>query len=285
MPLCLGAHKSTAGGLDKAVARAVDSGCDCLQVFTKNSNQWRAATLTEAQVASFRQAVDQSKLAHLIAHDSYLINLASCDDALWNKSIEAFADELRRAEALGLSHVVTHPGAYTTSTEEDGLRRVIAALDRVHRATPGLRVRTLLETTAGQGTCLGARFEHFAEILNQVDATSRVGVCFDTCHVFAAGYAMDTKRNYQATMRAFDRTVGLDQIQAIHINDSKAAFGSRVDRHAHIGQGQMGIEPFRFLLADRRLNRLPMYLETPKEGENGEDMDAVNLALLRSLVA
>jgi deoxyribonuclease-4 len=280
----LGAHKSIAGGYHKAVEAAHDCTCDCVQLFTKNSNQWRAKELTSDDVARFRTALDQHGVRHPIAHDSYLINLASPDEALWRKSIDAFVIELQRAELLGIPHVVTHPGAYMSTSEEAGLRRIIEALDEVHRQTAGMAVKCLLETTAGQGTCLGCRFEHLATIIAGVREPDRLGVCVDTCHIFAAGYPLGTKKEYNATIRALEKTVGLNQVKAFHLNDSRKPLGSRVDRHAHIGEGELGLEPFRYLLNDRRFRKVPMYLETPKGQREGEELDVINLRTLRDLV-
>jgi len=280
----LGAHMSISGGYHKAVERAQAAGCDCVPPFTKNNNQWRAREIGAEEGRRFREALAALGISHPIAHDSYLINLASPDRELWRKSIDAFAEELGRAETLGIPYVVTHPGAYTTSSERRGLRRVIQALDRVHAQTRGVAARCLLETTAGQGTSLGWRFEHLAAILDGVKDPERLGVCFDTCHAFAAGYPMSSEKLYGATMREFNRMVGLKRIKAFHLNDSRRELGSRVDRHAHIGRGEMGTEPFRLLLADRRFRSVPMYLETPKGKEDGVDLDVINLRVLRSLV-
>lgn len=280
----LGSHLSIAGGYYKAVDEAAKLGCDCVQIFTKNNNQWRAKDLTHEDVAKFQAALATTKVVHPIAHDSYLINLATPDDELWKKSIDAYVVELQRAERLGLASVVMHPGAHTTSSEDEGLARVVTAFDEVHRQTRGLRVVTLVETTAGQGSCLGWKFEHLAAILAGVKQPERLAVCFDTCHVFAAGYPLSDKKDYLATMRQFDKTVGLDLIHAFHLNDSKKGLGSRVDRHEHIGRGMLGLEAFRNLLNDARFEKIPMYLETAKEQENGEEMDVVNLRVLRSLV-
>ena len=280
----LGAHMSMAGGYYKAVEIADRAGCDCVQLFTKNNNQWRAKEITPEDVSRFRNALDELGISHPIAHDSYLINLASPDKALWRKSVDAFVVELRRAEQLGIPYVVAHPGAYTTSSEARGLRAIIRALNEVHRQTKEIRSKCLLETTAGQGTNLGWRFEHLATILDGVKDPERLGVCFDTCHVFAAGYSMGTEKQYKATMRDFNKVVGVRQIKAFHFNDSKTEFGSRVDRHAGIGRGHMGKEPFRFLLNDRRFRKVPMYLETPKGEENGKDLDVMNLQTLRRLI-
>ena len=280
----LGAHMSIAGGYYKAVLAAQKAGCDCVQVFTKNNNQWRAKPITDEDIEKFRDALDECGITHPISHDSYLINLASPDDELWKKSIDALVIELQRAEMLGIPYVVAHPGAFTSSTEEEGLKRIALGLDEVHSQTQGCTAQCLLETTAGQGSNLGWKFEHLAEILADVHDPDRVGVCFDTCHVFAAGYAMDTEKNYKATMKSLNQTVGVKKIRAFHLNDSLRPFGSRKDRHAAIGQGEMGLEPFRFLLNDRRFRKVPMYLETSKEDEKGRNMDIVNLKTLRKLI-
>ncbi len=282
MPI-LGAHMSIAGGYHKAVYQAHQRGCDCVQLFTKNNNQWRAKEITAEEAKKFRDALRETGITHPLAHDSYLINLASPDPVLRRKSIDAFVVELQRASLLGIPYVVTHPGAFTTSSERQGLRRVIQALDSIHRQAADLPAQCLLETTAGQGSSLGWRFEHLAAILDGVKNPDRLGVCFDTCHVFAAGYPLGTERDYRATMRQFDTTVGIKQIKAFHLNDSRRELGSHVDRHAHIGQGHMGLEPFVHLLADRRFRKIPMYLETPKEKQDGVDCDLINLKTLRNL--
>lgn len=283
MPL-FGAHMSIAGGCHNALLAAQAHGCDTVQLFTKNGNQWDAKALTDDDVALFRRTLRQCKLKQPLAHDSYLINLASPDPALYRRSVEAFVVEVQRAERLGIRYLVTHPGSAVDGDEAAGLARVATALDEVHQRCPGFRVQVLLETTAGQGSSLGHRFEHLAEILKQVQAPERLGVCLDTCHVFAAGYALAPRPEYEATLRAFNNVIGLKRLRALHVNDSLKAFGSRVDRHAHLGQGQLGLEPFRLLVNDRRLRDRPMVLETAKDGPDGEDMDAVNLATLRGLV-
>jgi deoxyribonuclease-4 len=280
----LGAHMSIAGGYHKAVETARRCGCDCVQLFTKNNNQWRAKAITERDVAMFQSALAELHVSHPISHDSYLINLAAPDQALWKRSIDAFIVELQRAGQLGIPYVVTHPGAFTTSSEALGLSRVARALDEVHRQTRGITTRCLLETTAGQGSSLGWRFEHLATILDGVKDPDRLGVCVDTCHVFAAGYPLATLKQYRATMRELDKTVGLKQVKAFHINDSKRELGSRVDRHEHIGEGKLGLEPFRHLLNDRRFRKIPMYLETPKGLRGGEELDVINLRTLRGLI-
>jgi deoxyribonuclease IV len=209
--------------------------------------------------------------------------MASPDETLYRRSVEAFVIEMQRAERLGLTYLVTHPGAHVGSGEESGLERFAGALDEVHRRCAKYRVRILLETTAGQGSCLGYRFEHLARILALVAEPERLGICLDTCHVFAAGYGLAPKEAYQATMRDFDRLIGLDRLRAFHLNDSLKPAGSRVDRHAHIGQGCLGLEPFRLLMNDPRFRDRPMVLETPKEETAAGHMDAINLQTLRGL--
>jgi deoxyribonuclease-4 len=282
MPL-FGAHLSIAGGPHNALLQAQALGCDCVQLFTHAPNQWNGRELSDEEVRQFRRTLRQSRLRQPAAHDCYLTNLASPDEALYRRSLETFLVELRRAERLGLRYLIMHPGAHLDSGEEAGLARVAAALNEIHSRMPVCKVRVLLETTAGQGSTLGYRFEHLARILSLVSQADRLGVCFDTCHVFAAGYALAPAAEYEATMRAFERTIGLRRLRLFHVNDSRKPQGSRVDRHAHIGRGEMGLEPFRLLVNDRRFHHRPMILETPKEdGEEG-DMDAVNLATLRRL--
>lgn len=282
MPI-LGAHQSIAGGYYRAVQRARERGCDCVQLFTKNNNQWRAVPITAEQSDRFRDALRECRISHPLAHDCYLINLASPDPDLWDKSVGAFIDELQRAETLGIPYVVTHPGSYTHSTPGRGTRRIIRALNRIHKETRGMAVECLLETTAGQGTSLGWRFEHLARIIEGLREPDRIGVCLDTCHVFAAGYRMGKRDEYEETLGSLDEAVGLGRIKAFHLNDSARELGSRVDRHAHIGRGQMGLEPFLHLLSDPRFQSVPMYLETPKGQEDGVDLDAINLKTLRDL--
>ena len=282
MPI-LGAHMSMAGGYYKAVEIARECGCDCVQLFTKNNNQWRAKEITEADVERFASSLDELKISHPLSHSSYLINLASPESELWKKSIDAMVVELQRAGLLGIPYVVMHPGSFTTSSESKGLKRIARAIDTIHRQTADANI--LLENTAGQGSNLGWQFEHLAAIVDAVKDPDRLGICFDTCHAFAAGYAMGTEKEYKATMRALNKSAGVKLIKAFHLNDSKREFGSRVDRHEHIGRGHLGVEPFRHLLNDRRFRKVPMYLETPKGQEDGEELDVINLRTLRSLVA
>ena len=274
---------SIAGGYYKAVEAAHEVGCDCVQLFTKNNNQWRAKPLRDEDADRFTGALKKLKISHPIAHDSYLINLASPERTLWKRSVDAMVEELQRAEHLAIPYVVAHPGAYTTSSEQAGLKRIVRALNEVHAQTRGIKSCCLLETTAGQGTNLGWKFEHLATILDGVKDPDRLGVCFDTCHVFAAGYPLRTEKQYRETMHALGKTIGIRTIKAFHLNDSKKERGSRVDRHEHIGKGKLGLAPFRHLLGDRRFRRTPMYLETPKGEHDGKHLDSINLARLRRL--
>ncbi len=283
MPL-FGAHMSIAGGYHNALIAAHDHGCDTVQLFSKNNNQWAGKPIGAAESQLFRDKLAEFQLRLPIAHDSYLINLASPDETLYRRSVEAFVIEVERAEALGLAYLVMHPGTPTDGDASAGLRRIAKALDETNRRCRKAKVMVLLETTAGQGRSLGHRFEELAGILDLVKAPERLGVCLDTCHVFAAGYPLSPAVNYNATFAEFDRIIGLEKLRAFHLNDSKKPLGSRVDRHDHIGQGFLGLEPFRLLLNDPRFRDHPMVLETPKEGPNDEDMDVMNLATLRGLM-
>jgi len=277
----IGAHMSIAGGLHLAIERALSVDCRALQIFTKNANQWKAKPISDNAAKTFRAAREESGLGVVFAHDSYLINLASPDPQMLDKSITALADELLRCERLGLPFLVIHPGSHKGDGEATGLARIAESIDTVHRRHPDLGVRILLETTAGQGTSLGFRFEHLASIIEKVEEPARLGVCLDTCHIYAAGYDLRTAKTYGETMEAFGRLVGFEKLVAIHVNDSKKDLGSRVDRHQHIGQGSLGREAFRCLMRDDRLRDIPKVLETHK-GPDLED-DRQNLALLREL--
>ncbi|MBA2257307.1 MAG: deoxyribonuclease IV [Acidobacteria bacterium] len=288
----LGAHLSIAGGLPRAVDRAKASRCEALQIFTKSAGQWRARPLPQEEIDLFRRRVTETGIGPVVAHNSYLINLAAALPSLRQQSIESLREELARAEALGLDGLVMHPGSYTSGTEHDGLRMIADGLARLLDERPDGRTQILLEHTAGQGTNLGHRFEHLAEIIDRLGGTPRVGICLDTCHVLTAGYDICTEEGYRQTFEAFDRIVGLDRIRVFHLNDSKKPCGSRVDRHEHIGKGCLGLEPFRRLLNDARFSGLPMLLETPKletpESRRTSDVDpwdARNLRTLRRLIA
>ena len=282
MPL-FGAHLSIAGGYYKAVESAARLKMDCVQIFTKNNNQWRAKPLSDEEISRFKAARQELGIRCASAHDSYLINLASPKGELWEKSLDSFVVELERAEALGLAGVVMHPGSYVDSSEKQGLAKIVKAINIALRRTKGFSVGVWLENTAGQGTNLGWRFEHLAAILERIADHSRMGLCIDSCHTFAAGYPITKPAEYKATMDELDRVVGLHWVRAFHLNDSKRELGSRVDRHAHIGEGCLGRSAFRNILTDSRFAELPMYLETPKGMRDGQDLDAINLKALRAL--
>jgi deoxyribonuclease-4 len=283
MPVHIGAHMSIAGGCDRAVRTAHAVGFQTVQLFTKNNNQWKAPPLTEAHVAAFRAALAETMIVDPVVHNSYLINLGSPDDVLWQKSISAMIIEVERCAALGIVDLVAHPGAHMGQGEDAGLSRIAAGLDAIHRRTRGTPVRIDLETTAGQGTCLGHRFEQLGAILDRVAEPERLGICVDSCHIFAAGYSLATAEEYDETMGALDRAVGLTRVRVWHLNDSRRERGSRVDRHAGIGLGHLGREPFRRILHDARFQSIPMILETPKGIEDGTELDAINLQVLREL--
>lgn len=277
----LGAHMSIAGGHALAIDRAMTFEMTACQIFTKNANQWNAKPIAPEAAEAFRVRFAESDVAFLVAHDSYLINLASPDDALWERSMGAFVDELTRAALLGVPFLVTHPGAHMGTGVDEGIRRVAEALNRLFDQLPEADVTVLLETTAGQGTTLGRAFEELAGIMALVEDQRRVAVCFDTCHVFAAGYDIRDAVTYAATMVAFDEIIGLGRLRVFHLNDSKKGLGSHVDRHAHIGEGELGSEAFRLIVNDARFAALPGILETPKDDD--EEGDRRNMATLRGL--
>ncbi len=272
---------SIAGGLSLALERGRAVGCSVVQLFVKNQLQWTAKPLTNEDVRLFRRARRTTGIRTVFAHATYLINLATPAEAEWRRAVDAFADELERAETLGLSFVVIHPGSHKGSGIEAGIRRVVAALDELTVRTRGYDVRIVLEDTAGAGNTLGARFEELGAIFDRVKEPKRLGVCLDTCHLFAAGYDIRTPGGYARTMEACTRTVGTGAVLACHLNDAKAPLGSGLDRHEHIGRGHIGVGAFRRLLHDRRFRRIPMVLETPKD----DDWDVRNLRTLRRLQA
>lgn len=281
----LGSHMSIAGGYYKAVEAASQTGCDCVQLFTKNSNQWAAKPITADEAQAFARALAQHQIRSPISHASYLINLASPNPELRDKSSAALTVELRRAGQLGIRWVIFHPGSYTESSEAEGLDKIAAAIDGILIDTAECGAGLLLENTAGQGTNLGWNFGQLAAILEQLGHRERLGVCFDTCHAFAAGYDFSQPAGYSAMWAEFQDLIGLDRLQAVHLNDSKKGLGSRVDRHEHIGLGAIGLAGFRQLLNDPRFAQVPMYLETEKgNNEAGEDWDVVNLRTLRGLI-
>jgi deoxyribonuclease-4 len=282
MSLDFGSHVSASGGVDRTLQRAVDVGATSCQIFSKNERQWNAKPLDPAVVERFHQERERTGVGQMVVHDSYLINLASPKEDVLGKSLAAFQDELERCDTLDISYLVTHPGAHTGSGVEAGIARFAESLNQIFDVIPGNRAITCLETTAGQGTTLGRTFEEIAQIIEKVEAKERVGVCLDTCHIFAAGYDIRTQDDYDAVMMEFDRVIGIDRLRVLHLNDSKFGLGMNKDRHEHIGDGAIGIDGFRAVVNDVRLAGLPAILETEKDdaGEN----DRRNLALLRSLV-
>ncbi len=279
---------SIAGGLPRAVERAELHGCEAVQIFSKSANQWRARPLPDSEIADFRAALAASDIFPAVSHASYLINLATRNPALRAQSIASFGEELDRAEALGLMGVVLHPGACTSGTETEALALVADAIRLVLAERRRAKTMVLLEHTAGQGTSVGHRFEHLAAIIDRAGGSRRIGVCLDTCHLVSAGFDIVSTRGYRQTFDSFDRLIGLERLRVFHLNDSKKPLGSRVDRHEHIGRGEIGLAAFRRLINDPRFEQLPMLLETPKtEGRTGapaiDPLDLMNLQTLRGL--
>ena len=278
----LGAHMPTAGGHHNAITDGAAIGCHSVQIFTASPRQWRSPAIAPELAEKFKQVVRESGITRTVAHDSYLINLAAepGGDVL-AKSRAAFRGEIERAEALGVDFLVSHPGAHGGAGEDVGIARLIESLDVIHRETAGAKVRVAVETTAGQGTYLGGRFEQIARILHGVKEPERLAVCLDTCHIFAAGYDIRTPAAYAETMRQFDEIIGIANLQVIHANDSQKGLGTHADRHAHIGEGEIGLGAFRLLVNDPRLAGLPVIVETP----DSETMHQVNVQRLRDLFA
>lgn len=277
-----GAHESIAGGMEKSILRGQQATCDTIQIFNKSSNQWRAKELKTEEIDEFFRLIDETGVTVATSHTSYLINIASPDPALNEKSYEALKVEMERCQRLKIPNLVMHPGSHVGTGEEAGMDRIAKNINRLLDELSGDNVCLLLETTAGQGSHLGYKFEELAYMIDRVDDKSRVGVCLDTCHIFAAGYPISKPKDYKQTMKQFDDLIGLDRLHIIHMNDSKKEFGSRKDRHEHIGKGEIGIEAFRNFVNDKLLKDVPMILETPK-GEDLED-DIKNLKVLRGLV-
>jgi len=280
-PLLLGAHMSIAGGMHTALERAMSIGCTTMQVFVKNNNQWHGKPLTDEDVATYKELRVKSSIAPVMAHDTYLINLCAMDENILAKSRATLKDEFDRCGRLGIEYLNFHPGSHMGRGEAEGIKRIAESLNIVH-ASLRCTTKSVLETTAGQGTAIGHRFEHLREIMNLVDERDRMAVCIDTCHIFAAGYDIVTERGWEKTFREFDDIIGLDRLIAFHVNDSKRELGSHVDRHEHIGKGKIGLEGFRLLMNDTRFERIPKILETPKEEDMKEDVE--NMMVLRSLL-
>lgn len=282
-PLRLGAHMSIAGGVSHALDRAASIGCNAVQVFTKNNRQWVGPPIDLADVARWQEQIGPLGIEYAVSHASYLINLASSKDDLWEKSLLAHADELVRAHAYAIPHVVLHPGAHTGSGEEAGIRRIIEAINRIHEITPQCDdTLTCLEVMAGQGSCLGRSLGQLRAIIDGVAEPERVGVCLDTCHLHAAGYDLRTRVEYATFMQALHNELGVTAVKVWHFNDSKGVLASKLDRHTHIGAGEIGLDGFGLILNDPTWDGLAMLLETPKEDTLVEDAD--NLARLCALV-
>lgn len=278
----IGAHMSIAGGLDQALLRGQRLGCETIQIFVKSNVQWRMPPLAREELVRFTAAVQKSGIWPVFAHSSYLINLGSSSTRVLRRSVRSLADEMRRVADLGLPWLVLHPGSHGGRGIAEGIKKVASCLDEVLSQSPGSRARILLETTAGQGNSVGWRFEQLEEIMARVSLRRRLGICFDTCHVFAAGYDISTPSGYRRVMKEFDAAIGIEKIAAFHLNDSVGVAGSRLDRHAHIGKGKLGLGAFRLLLNDPRFAGLPMVLETPKG--KGVAADRRNLRVLRALM-
>lgn len=280
--LLLGAHMSTSGGVHTAFARGTSVGCSTMQVFVKNNNRWNAGPLTPEDIREYKVEEATAGIEPVIAHAAYLINLCAVNSSILKKSRNAFADELRRCWMLGIKALVFHPGAHMGKGERDGIKRIAESLDNAHAQTEGCPVLSTLEGTAGQGSAIGYRFEHLREIIDLVEKKDRMAVCLDTCHLLAAGYDIRTQEAWRRSMHEFEDVVGWDRLVAVHMNDSKRELGSRVDRHEHIGKGQIGKEGFRAIMNDARLKAIPRILETPKSEDMHEDVE--NFQTLRSLV-
>ncbi|HWR82574.1 MAG TPA: deoxyribonuclease IV [Candidatus Deferrimicrobium sp.] len=279
--MLFGAHESIAGGAYTAIERGQKATCDTIQMFNKSSNQWRAAALKPDEIDKYFRLIEETGVTVATSHTSYLINIASPDRPLAEKSYLALKEEMERCETLKIPNLVMHPGSHVGSGEETGMNQIAFYLNRLIAELPDNHVTILLETTAGQGSNLGYSFEQLAYMIDRIGAKQRVGVCMDTCHIFAAGYPLIDPKDYRATMKKFDTVIGLDRLKIIHVNDSMKEFGSKRDRHEHIGKGFIGLEGFRNLVNDKRLSKIPMILETPKEDDLAEDIE--NLKVLRSL--
>ena len=280
--LLLGAHMSIGGGVQRAIERARSIECTAMQIFVKNNMQWFARPLQREEIRAFLEHAQRRELAAVFGHANYLINLAATNPRFHANSIRALSEELTRADQLGLPFLVLHPGAHLGAGEAAGLEKIAASIDQVFARIPKVKTRLALETTAGQGSCLGHTFKHLAEIMTRVREPERLAVCLDTAHVFAAGFDLTTAAGTRKMFREFERTIGLEHLVALHLNDSKTARGSRVDRHEHIGKGKIGLEAFRVIMRDRRFRKIPKVLETPKGKELHEDVE--NMKVLRGLL-
>ena len=282
MEQLLGAHTSINGGVSTAVDLAEKLGFTAMQIFTKNNNRWYAKELSENEIEKFRMRLESSKIKFVVAHDSYLINLCSKELEMLNKSRDSFLDELKRCELLGIPHLNFHPGAHLGLGEDEGIKIIAESLNVAHSKTPGYKVTSMIEATAGQGSAIGYKFEHLRKIIDLVEEKDRITICIDTAHIFAAGYDIKDSTNYEIVINEFDNIVGLDKLKCLHMNDSKKPLGSKVDRHEHIGKGFIGLQGFTNIMNDKRIEHIPKILETPKGKEQLEDL--VNLKILKSLI-
>ena len=280
--MLLGAHVSVAGGVDTSFKRAVELNCTAFQIFTKSNRQWKAKPLNPEEIERYHEQQVETGITPVICHASYLLNLGTADDAVWQKSIEALIVELERCELLKIPYLVIHPGAHLKAGVEAGLARVSQGLDIVHERLPEVEVKVAVEITAGQGTTLGSTFEEINQIITACQQSDRLAVCFDTCHALAAGYEFRTPESYRTMIDTFDQVVGIDRLTVIHVNDSVKDLGSHVDRHTHIGEGCIGLEPFGYFLNDARFQKVPFLLETPVDKDPEDNLR--NLATLRGLI-
>lgn len=283
--ILLGAHVSIAGGIEKALLRGEQLGCNTIQIFTKNANQWKEKSFRQAEIDLYKDIEERTRIAPVIAHNSYLINLATIGAELYKKSIHAMVHELERCEILGIRYLVIHPGSHQGSGEERGITNIAHALNEINEMTKGFNVTIALEMTAGQGASIGYRLEQIGQIMNRVEEESRLAFCLDTCHSFAAGYDLRLKADYDTFFRDIDETVGFEKLKIIHMNDSKRECGSRVDRHEDIGKGMIGVEPFRWIMNDEKLKHIPKIIETPRlKRSTDHKNNMLNLSVLRNFV-
>lgn len=281
--LLLGAHMSISGGMEKAIERGASIGCTTIQIFTKSNRQWNAKELSSEEITLFKNAAKTYNIHPIVAHATYLINIASADPKVSNASTAALAMELARCQDLGIHYLVLHPGSYGQGSVQEGLERISYHLDTILEKVPG-NTMILLETMAGQGSSLCWNFEQIATVIKNTTHKKRLGVCFDTCHVFVAGYDFKDSSSYDALWKTFDEQIGLERLKVIHVNDSKKGVGSRVDRHEHIGKGALGLEPFSLLFNDPRFFDIPKILETPKATEEPLTEDKMNMTTILSLL-
>ncbi len=280
--ILLGAHMSIGGGVHRAIERSCSIQCNAMQIFVKNNMQWFAKPLERAEIRAFVEHTQRCEIDSVFAHANYLINLAATNPQFHANSLRALAEELTRADQLDLPFLVMHPGAHMGAGEQAGLDKIVGSIDAVHTVLPKIKTRIALETTAGQGSCLGDKFEQIAYIIDNVREPERLSVCLDTAHVHAAGYDLSTESSTRKMFSEFDRTIGLSRLAALHLNDSKTARSSRVDRHEHIGKGKIGLPAFRYIMREPRFRKIPKVLETPKGKELLEDVE--NMNTLRGLL-